>query len=241
MAAKKGAAGLAAWCRQQRPDDSSVYQLVTETIGSGVIVCEWAAEQIETLGWEPLAEAVFETAQSDADARGTSMQYAVRHVRDGRDVGRCALKFIRPTGERDADDLITGDGGTTLTTALGVLMKQNQELHRFALETMRKQVETAQHSTGLLRQAYERIEVLEGRVRSEADQRIAELLEDAAERANGGGGARALPDELGVFVEAFAPRLAEAMAEQHGSKLLELAAKNPDLIGLIASHMRPTQ
>lgn len=223
MAQKKGEQGLAAWCRNQRPGAATEYQLVTETLGDGTPLSTWGPETINELGWEALARDIFSAAEADAEVRGTSMQYAVRHVDEGKVRGKCLLKFVRPRAveEQDEEMRLANDG--SLQAGYALSLRQNAELHKFALDAMRQQANLASSALNLLEQAHKRIGALEDREARRVDEQITQALEDAAEKADAltkrTGSAS---DELGQFVNTFAPRLAEKLVEKYGDQAVAM-------------------
>ncbi len=150
--------GIHAWLRQQRMSDGAIVILDAMPLEGRTVVAEWTSDDV-VRDPEAWSEMVSELAQGDADARGASTKYELRHVAGNRQVGVMPLRRVVDVprdGDDDAPPPVT-DVGTFMSSMARMLdsaHKQVIESSRVAMQAAQSANETQRASLAMLSQAY---------------------------------------------------------------------------------------
>jgi len=196
--------GIETWLRSQRIEPGSIFTLVVQSLEGSETVGSWEAS-IVAAGVEAWTCEVCELASEDAEGRGQTTRYALRHERDEKIRGMTALRRI--VVDDDDRDRLSFDG-----TNAGLVSKLLASLERAqsqVIEASKGAVEAQRASMALLTASYGMLGQLQIQNAGLHAQTI-DLRASVAEAQP----APAQPDLIRTMVETMGPHVAAKLAEK---------------------------
>lgn len=206
--------GICTWLRQQRFDESSRIDLYALPLESPALVVTWPSEEAarDPDAW---ADLVIGMAQDDADARGVTTKYELRHMRGDRQVGVMPLRRCvesTSTDEEDAPQPVTDVGSMMATMArmLDQSHRQVIEASKVAMQSAASANETQRASLAMLSQAYTIIATQQNALAIAAEERREAMPSAPAEKTGmAKAGDEAAQMLMGLAVQKYGPAIIE--------------------------------
>jgi hypothetical protein len=203
--------------RSQKAEAKSMFVLSAKTIEGLETVGQWDLPTLaaDMSAW---AEQVCETASSDAEGRGSTTSYALRHMRDDKCWGSTNLKRVVVEDDKK-DSAFDGTANGLATKFLASL----ERAHSQVIESQKASLDALRASQGLLAQSFVMIGQLQV-TNVQLHNKTLELGEVNASQASANG----KPDVFRVMLETMGPTVAEKAMEKLLPTLLKLAADASD-------------
>ncbi len=188
--------GILTWLRSQKTEATSTIELSAKSMDGLELVGTWdlAAVAADTQSW---AETVCETATEDANGRGVTTCYALRHMRDEKPRGMTQLKRVIINDEKNENAF---DG--TSTGLAKQLLASLERAQGQVIESQRASLDAMRASQTILGQAFVMIGQLQVQ-NIQLHNRTIELGTEAAKPSNG------KPGAVEAMVEIMAPHIAQ--------------------------------
>lgn len=206
--------GILTWIRQQRAGEVSTVDLVAMPLEGPTVIVSWPFDEA-TRDVDTWAALVLDMAQDDAEARGASTKYELRHVRDGRQAGVMPLRRVVERIEQSDDDAPqVNDVGSMMGTfarMLDAAHRQVIESSRVAMQAAQSANETQRASLAMLSQAYTIIATQQNALALQAEEARAVQATPPAEKS---GLARAGDEAVGTLMQIAAAKYGPRIIEQ---------------------------
>jgi predicted kinase len=139
---------LGAWIRNSKVVEASTFELSSVSMEGPQIVATWTGAEV-LADHEAWCAAVDALATQDAQGRGQTTRYELRHVRDDRVVGTTHLRRVLAADKEDASSF---DGSSQ--AVIRQLAQSMERAHSQVIEAARAAIEAQRASMVLLGQAY---------------------------------------------------------------------------------------
>lgn len=192
------------WLRSLAWREDSTVELHVINLDSTEVVTSWTREAVTT---DPLAwsESAISVADADAEGRGQTTRYQLRHVlRDGKVSGATTLRRVVAL-EEQANDRFDG----TASGLVGRLLQSNEKAYAQVLESSRLATESQQKSLNLLGQAYVHAQKLQAE-NDELRSRLGAMPQAPSSK----------PDIVDTMIREMAPSVGLAMVQKFMPELL---------------------
>jgi len=196
--------GIETWLRSQRLEPGSIFSLAVQSLEGSEIVGSWEASLVAA-GVEAWTCEVCELATHDAEGRGQTTRYALRHDRDDKNRGMTSLR--RVVVDDDDRDRLSFDG-----TNAGLVSKLLASLERAqsqVIEASKGAVEAQRASMALLTASYGMLGQLQIQNAGLHAQTI-DLRATVAEATP----APVAPDMMHTMIETMGPHVAARLVEK---------------------------
>lgn len=186
---------VARWARTIGLGEGSTFELHALDATGSQLVTTWSASEAMT-DLERWSNVVSELVSEDAQGRGQSTRYELRHRKDDRTQGVTHLRRIIVVGE---------DGSTLDGSQLGLVAQLQRALHQShaqLLDASRAAIQAQQASMVLLGQAYNHIATLQAAGVEQHQRALEQRVEEAK------------PDMVKSMLEVVGPHIATELAQR---------------------------
>ena len=207
--------GIFTWYRQQSPDTSSLFELLSKAGFEGLEpVCSWEVNAVgeDVNAW---AELVIAAAQEDAEGRGSTTRYLLRHTRANSVRGTMNITRVVST---DANGEVRAEFDGSSQSLVNKLLQSTERAHSQVIEMSKASLDTQKAAMSLLGQSYAML----AKVQMENAELREQLNEAGAVASKGTNGK---PDVFRTMMETVGPTVGAHVAEQVLPILLAAAQK----------------